>query len=379
MIYLDHAAGTPMVPAALAAMLPLCRENAANPSSTHAAGQAAARVLVAAREQLAALLECAPREVIFTSGGTEADNQALLTLAKSGEETGRKHLVVSAIEHPAVLRMAEWLQTQGFAVTYVRPGPDGVLCAQAFKEALRADTAGVSVMLANNEVGTLQPVAEIAALCRAHGVLCHTDAVQAAGQFPVSFGALGVDMLSLSAHKFGGAKGAGALLVRQDIQPAVLLRGGRQERGARAGTENLPAVAAMASALAASVEKQSETVPYVTALREQLIAGLERIHDARLSGHRSRRVPGIVHFCFAGAESEMLLLLLDAQGICASAGSACEAGALESSHVLRAMGMPEAWARGAVRFSIGTENTPEQIETTVRAAAYAAARLRGEV
>ncbi len=376
MIYADHAATAPLSPAALAAMLPLLQETCGNPSSTHAAGQAAARVLADARLRMAAALGCTGREVFFTSGGTEADGQALLTMAALGAAAGKKHLVSTAFEHPAVLRTLEHLEKHGFSVTLVTPQPDGVVREADVAAALREDTAGVSVMLANNEVGTLQPAAEIAALCRERQILCHTDAVQAAGQVPVNFDALGVDLLSLSAHKFGGPKGTGALLARRGIQPYALLRGGRQERGVRAGTENVPAIAGMAAALEEAVQGQQRRMQAVTALREQLIGGLETVPGARLTGSRTARVPGIVHFCFAGVESETLLVLLDEAGICASAGSACEAGALEPSHVLRSMAVPPKEAAGALRLSLGPENTPAEIETIIRTVRHTVARLR---
>lgn len=376
MIYADHAATAPLRPEALAAMLPLLGENFGNPSSTHSAGQAAARALAAARGEMAAALGCIAREITFTSGGTEADNQALRTAAALGAASGKRHLVVGAIEHPAVLRTLAALSEQGFAVTLVPPDAQGVVRAQAVAQALRPDTAAVSVMYANNETGTLQPAAEIAALCRARGVLCHTDAVQAAGQLPLSFAALDVDFLSLSAHKFGGPKGTGALIARRGITPVPLLYGGRQERGARAGTENTAAIAGMAAALTAACRALPQTVPALIALRERLIAGLSKLPAARLTGGGAPRAPGIVHFCFAGVESETLLLLLDEAGVCASAGSACEAGALEPSHVLRSMGVPEIWAHGAVRFSLGAENTPAEIDAIICAVREIVTRLR---
>ncbi|MCI2047841.1 MAG: cysteine desulfurase [Faecalibacterium sp.] len=365
-IYADHAATAPLRAAALAAMQPYFGADYGNPSSLHAAGARAAEAVRQARGTMAALLGCGAREVYFTSGGTEADNQALLSGAEWGAAHGRRHFVAAAFEHPAVLRTLNWLETKGFSVTRLPIPQSGILVPEAVAAALRPDTAMVSVMAVNNEIGTVQPTAEIGALCRARGVWFHTDAVQAAGQLPIDLQAWQADYLALSAHKFGGPKGVGALLARREAPLSPLLRGGSQQRGMRAGTENVPGIVGMAAALQQARRDMPQDAAAVCALRAQLIEGLSAIPGARLTGDVRRRAPGIVHFCFAGVESEPLLVLLDAAGICASAGSACSAGALEPSAVLQSMGIPPAWAAGALRLSLGIDNDKEQIEYIVQ-------------
>lgn len=376
MIYADHAATSPMSPAALQVYLQGARELWANPSSQYAPGQKAKAALERARDEIARCLGASPREILFTSGGSEADNQALETGARIGEKTGKKHLISTKIEHPAVLRTLEALKDRGFSVTLLEVDGLGRVDPANLEAALRPDTALVSVMLANNEVGTLEPVSEIGALCRSRGILCHTDAVQAVGQIPVNVEALQVDLLSLSGHKFGGPKGAGALYCRRGIQAAPLIRGGGQERGKRAGTEDVPGILAMAAALREAADRLAENRRRLTELRDRLTAGLLEIPGARLNGDPANRLPGNVHVSFRGVEGESLLVLLDEAGICASAGSACSSGSLEPSHVLQAMGVPEVYSRGSLRLTLGPENTREEVECLIREIKKAAQRLQ---
>lgn len=376
MIYLDHAATTPMSQTALDAYVRAAETLWANPSSIHSPGQRAKAALESARAEVARCLGAGPREILFTSGGSEADNQALETGARIGEKAGKKHLISTKIEHPAVLRSLEALADRGFSVTLLDVDGLGRVAPGAVEAALRPDTALVSVMLANNEVGTLEPVREIAALCRRRGVLCHTDAVQAVGQIPVSVEDLGVDLMSLSGHKFRGPKGVGALYCRRGIQAACLIHGGGQERGKRAGTENLPGISAMAAALKEAAARLEETRAYVEALRDRLTAGLLAIPGSRLNGDPQNRLPGNVHVSFRGVEGESLLLLLDEVGIAASAGSACSSGSLEPSHVLRAMGVPGEFAGGSLRLTLGPENTMDEVERTILEVKNAVSRLQ---
>lgn len=379
MIYVDHTATTALHPDVLAAMMPYLTEQYGNPGSLYRAGQQAAGAVLHAREQTARCLGCQPREVYFTSGGTEADNQALLTAADWGARQGKRHLVCSAIEHAAVLRTAEHLAQNGFTVSLVDADAAGVVRPEAVEAALRPDTCAVSVMMVNNETGIVQPVDKIAALCRARGVLFHTDAVQAAGHLPVDFAGAGFDLLSLSAHKFYGPKGVGALLCRSGLRPAPLLRGGGQERGVRAGTENVPGIVGLGAALERACTGMAETAARVAALRVRLTEGLLRIPGAVLTGGADApRAPGTVHICFEGLDRELLLVLLDCAGVCASAAATCSAGALERSHVLRSMGVSETLARGALRLSLGEENDKAQVDAIISAVRDAAARLRSE-
>lgn len=376
MIYADHAATTQVSPAALDAMLPYLRQTFGNPSSSHSAGMAAARGLFDARAQIADCVGCLAREVIFTSGGSEADNQALLTMARIGRETGKTHLVASAFEHPAILQTLKMLERYGFFVTLVAPDATGIVQPEQIAAAMQKQTVGVSVMLANNEIGTLQPVEEIARLCREQGVLCHCDAVQAVGHVPVSFQKLGVDLLSLSGHKFTGPKGVGALIAKQGLELEPVIRGGGQERGVRAGTENMPGIAGMAAALRFECDRLPEYMQKVTRLRDQLAEGVLGIPGAHLTGDFTRHTPGIVHLCMEGLESETMLYLLNEAGICASAGSACSAGALTPSHVLHSMGIADELARGALRFSLGAENTEAEVKEIVQTLRQICTRLR---
>ncbi|MBR2730759.1 MAG: cysteine desulfurase [Clostridia bacterium] len=375
-IYADNAASTRLSAAAKAAMLPCFDLVYANPSAPHAMGRAAAAALTDARAQIAAALGCDPAELYFNSGGTEADAQALRTAAILGAQSGKRHIISTAFEHHAVLRTLDLLGQEGFEIELLAVPENGVVTAPQVAAAIRPDTCLVSVMFANNEIGTLQPVAEIGAVCRAAGVLFHTDAAQAAGQTPIDVRTQQIDLLSLSAHKFHGPKGVGALYARKGLCPVPLLAGGGQERGARPGTENLPGIVGMAAALAEATACLNETAAALTERRDWLIAGLSEIPQAVLNGDAERRLPGNVNFSFAGIEGEALLLLLDARGICASAGAACTAGAPEPSHVLLAIGRSPALARGALRLTLSADVTDAEIEAILRAVRETVALLR---
>lgn len=374
MIYADNAATTKMSPVALAAMLPALEDNYGNPSSLHSVGQHAAELLQSARETMARCLNCKPREILFTSGGSEADNQALLSAAELGRLKGKKHIISTAFEHHAVLHSLKRLEKQGFEVTLLPVGHTGTVTAQQVKEAIRPDTCLVTVMYANNEIGSILPIEEIGAVCREAGVLFHTDAVQAVGHLPIDVKAQHIDMLSLSGHKFHGPKGVGALYVRQGVPITSLIEGGAQERGKRAGTENVPAIVGMAAALHEAMENLDRNAAYVTELRRTLEDKLSRIPESRINGDRALRLPGTLNMCFAGIEGESLLLLLDQAGIAASSGSACTSGSLDPSHVLLAIGVPVEVAHGSLRLSLSGENTPAQVahiaETVPRVVAY---------
>ena len=361
-VYADNAATTPVHAKAAEAMLACLKEEYGNPSSLHTVGQRAKELLDQARADVAACLGAGAREIYFTGGGSEADNQALLTGAMLGAKKGKTHLITTAFEHHAVLHAMKRLEKQGFTVTYLDVHEDGVVRPEDVAAALTEDTALVSVMLVNNEIGTLQPVAEIAKLCHEKGVLVHTDAVQAVGHIPVDVKALDVDMLSLSGHKFHAPKGVGALYCRKGIRPEILIEGGAQEFGRRGGTENLPGIVAMAAALKEATENLAREMDQVTALREKLIAGLETIPHSRLNGNRTLRCPGTVNFCFEGIEGESLLLLLDAKGVAASSGSACTSGSLDPSHVLLALGLPHEIAHGSLRLSLTADNTEAEVD-----------------
>ena len=361
-VYADNAATTPVHAKAAEAMLACLKEEYGNPSSLHTVGQRAKELLDQARADMAACLGAEAREIYFTGGGSEADNQALLTGAMLGAKKGKKHLITTAFEHHAVLHAMKRLEKLGFTVTYLDVHEDGVVRPEDVAAALTEDTALVSVMLVNNEIGTLQPVAEIAKLCHKKGVLVHTDAVQAVGHIPVDVKALDVDMLSLSGHKFHAPKGVGALYCRKGIRPEILIEGGAQEFGRRGGTENLPGIVAMAAALKETTENLDREMDQVTALREKLIAGLETIPHSRLNGSRTLRCPGTVNFCFEGIEGESLLLLLDAKGVAASSGSACTSGSLDPSHVLLALGLPHEIAHGSLRLSLTADNTEAEVD-----------------
>ena len=361
-VYADNAATTPVHAKAAEAMLACLQEEYGNPSSLHTVGQRAKELLDQARADVAACLGAGAREIYFTGGGSEADNQALLTGAMLGAKKGKTHLITTAFEQHAVLHAMKRLEKQGFTVTYLDVHEDGVVRPEDVAAALTEDTALVSVMLVNNEIGTLQPVAEIAKLCHEKGVLVHTDAVQAVGHIPVDVKALDVDMLSLSGHKFHAPKGVGALYCRKGIRPEILIEGGAQEFGRRGGTENLPGIVAMAAALKEATENLAREMDQVTALREKLIAGLETIPHSRLNGNRTLRCPGTVNFCFEGIEGESLLLLLDAKGVAASSGSACTSGSLDPSHVLLALGLPHEIAHGSLRLSLTADNTEAEVD-----------------
>ena len=361
-VYADNAATTAMSETALEAMLPCLREEYANPSSLHTPGQRAAEKLTEAREIFARHLGASPAEITFTSGGSESDNQALRSGAMLGLRKGKKHIISTKFEHHAVLHTLQALEKEGFAVTLLDIPPDGVVTAEQVREAIRPDTALVSVMFANNEIGTIQPIAQIAAVCREAGVLFHTDAVQAAGHLPIDVKELGVDMLSLSAHKFHGPKGVGVLYARRGVALTNVIYGGAQERGRRAGTENLPGIVGAAAAFEEACARMEENAQKMTALRDRLIRGLTAIPHTVLNGDAVRRLPGNVNVCFEGIEGESLLLMLDAKGIAASSGSACTSGSLDPSHVLLALGRPHEVAHGSLRLSLDVDNTPEEID-----------------
>lgn len=365
-IYADNAATTKMSRVAIEAMMPYMDRIYGNPSSLHSVGQRANEALCDARERIAKRLGCTPREITFTSGGSEADNQAILSAAAVGEKKGKKHIISTAFEHHAVLHTLEKLKKQGFEIELLDVGKVGNITAEQVRAAIRPDTCLVSVMYANNEIGSVLPIAEIGKVCREAGVIFHTDAVQAAGHLPINVATQNIDMLSLSAHKFHGPKGIGVLYCRKCIPLVSLIEGGAQERGKRAGTENLPAIMGMAAALDDACEHMAENSAKLTALRDRLIAGLSKIPHSVLNGDPVNRLPGNVHFCFEGIEGESLLLLLDAKGICASSGSACTSGSLDPSHVLLAIGHPHEIAHGSLRLSLCETNTDEDVDDMLR-------------
>ena len=375
-VYADNAATTQMSRAAIDAMLPYMETVYGNPSSLHSVGQQAAEALQNARERIAACLNALPREIYFTSGGSEADNQAILSAARLGARKGKKHIISTAFEHHAVLHTLKKLEKEGFEIELLPVGAIGTITAQQVKSALRADTCLVTVMYANNEIGSILPIAEIGEVCREAGVLFHTDAVQAAGHVPIDVQAQHIDMLSLSAHKFHGPKGIGVLYARQGVPLTSLIEGGAQERGKRAGTENLPAIIGMAAALEDACAHIDENARKVSALRDRLIAGLSKIPHSALNGDPVNRLPGNVSFCFEGIEGESLLLLLDAKGICASSGSACTSGSLDPSHVLLAIGRPHEVAHGSLRLSLCEWNTDEDVDRILAAVPEVVAYLR---
>ena len=377
MIYADNAATTKMSEAAVEAMTGAVRDAWGNPSSLYAHGQRAKEILEKAREDIAGIIGADPREIIFTSGGSEADNQAIRSAAENGRKAGKMHIVSSAFEHHAVLHTLDKLKKEGFDVTLLDVHSDGLVVPSEVEAAIRKDTCLVSIMYANNEIGTVQPVREIGEICRRLGVPFHTDAVQAIGHVPVNVKRDNADMLSASAHKFHGPKGVGFLYVKKGIRLTNLIEGGAQERGKRAGTENVPGIAAMAAALKEAAAGMSANSVRMTAARDMLIDGLKRIPHSALNGDAVRRLPGNVSFCFEGIEGESLLLLLDDKGICASSGSACTSGSLDPSHVLLAIGRVHDVAHGSLRLSIGEDITDSQVSYIIRSVRETVEYLRG--
>ena len=377
-VYADHAATTAVTDTALAAMLPHFTRDYGNPSSLYRFAQEGKTHLEEARAQVAACLNAKPEEVYFTSGGTEADNWALRgvteLMALKGKKTG--HIITTAIEHHAILHTAQWLEKRGYEVTYLPVDGDGLVDPAAVEGAIRPDTILISVMAANNEIGTIQPIAEIGAIARAHKVLFHTDAVQAVGHIPVDVEAWNVDLLSLSGHKFGGPKGIGALYMRKPLRLPALIQGGGQEKGRRSGTENVPGAVGMAAALKEAVDHLPEESARLAALRDKLIAGLSKLPYTRLTGHPAKRLPGTASFVFEGVEGEALLLHLDAKGICASSGSACSSASLDPSHVLLSIGLPHAIAHGSLRLSLGSDNTEADVDYILKEVPAVVAYLR---
>lgn len=375
-IYADNAATTKMSDVAVKAMLAYLQEIYANASSVHLLGQRSAAALFGARQQVAQVLNCAPKEVFFTSGGSETDNQALISAAALGKKQGKCHIVSTAMEHHAILHTLEALQAEGFTVTLLRPQADGIVTATQVAEAITDTTCLVSVMYANNETGAIQPIREIGALCRKRGVLFHTDAVQAAGHLAIDVQRDNIDMLSLSAHKFHGPKGIGLLFAKSNLQLTSLIRGGGQERGKRAGTENLPGIIGLTAALKDAQKHMQENTAYITGLRDALRNGLDKIDGAGFNGSREHCLPGTVNYSFQGVNGETLLSLLSNEGICCSSGSACSAGSLEPSHVLLALGLSHETAQSALRFSLCEYNTMDEVQTIITKVTEAVNRLR---
>ena len=376
-IYADNAATTKISQTAMKAMISAMENSYGNPSSIHQIGMAANDALQTAREQIARCLGCMPKEIFFTSGGTESDNQAIMSAAMLGAKQNKRHIISTAFEHHAVLHTLRRLKEQGFEIQLLDVGAEGNITAAQVEEAIRPDTCLVTVMFANNEIGAVLPIAEIGEACRAHGVLFHTDAVQAAGHIPVNVKKQNIDMLSLSAHKFHGPRGIGALYVKRGIELTSLMEGGGQERGKRPGTENLPAIMGMAAALKEECTLMEQNEAKVTAMRDRLIQGLSQIPYSILNGSREKRLPGNVNFCFEGVSGESLLLLLDSRGICASSGSACASGALDPSHVLLSLGLAPEIAQGSLRISLDISNTEEEIDYMLEVIPQVVEQLRG--
>ena len=376
-IYADNAATTKISQTAMKAMISAMENSYGNPSSIHQIGMAANDALQTAREQIARCLGCMPKEIFFTSGGTESDNQAIVSAAMLGAKQNKRHIISTAFEHHAVLHTLRRLKEQGFEIQLLDVGAEGNITAAQVEEAIRPDTCLVTVMFANNEIGSVLPIAEIGDVCRAHGVLFHTDAVQAAGHIPVNVKKQNIDMLSLSAHKFHGPRGIGALYVKRGIELTSLMEGGGQERGKRPGTENLPAIMGMAAALKEECTLMEQNEAKVIAMRDRLIQGLSQIPYSILNGSREKRLPGNVNFCFEGVSGESLLLLLDSRGICASSGSACASGALDPSHVLLSLGLAPEIAQGSLRISLDISNTEEEIDYMLEVIPQVVEQLRG--
>ena len=375
-VYADNAATTRPSKKAIEVFEKVLEEDYGNPSSLHTLGQKAKVILENARDEIAKTINADPKEIYFTSGGSEADNQAIRTAAYLGNTKGKNHIISTKFEHHAVLHTLNALKKEGFEITLVDVNKNGIVKPEDIEKAITDKTCLVTVMTANNEIGTIQPIEEIAKICKEKGVLFHTDAVQAIGHIPIDVKAIGCDMLSASGHKFHSPKGVGFLYVRKGIILKNLIEGGAQERNKRAGTENLPAIASMAAALTESVEKMNENTAKVTALREKLINGLTGIERSRLNGDRENRLPGTVNMCFEGIEGESLLLLLDSKGICASSGSACTSGSLEPSHVLLSIGVPVEIAHGSLRLSLGEYNTEQEVEHIIKSVPEVVSYLR---
>ncbi len=375
-IYADNAATTKMSEAAISVMTDCMQNWYGNPSSLYTIGQKAKEKLEEAREEIAQIINAAPREIIFTSGGSESDNQAILTAAINGRKKGKNHIISSAFEHHAVLHTLKKLKKNGFEITLLPVHENGIVDISELEAAICDDTCLVTIMTANNEIGTIQPIAEIGEICRKHNVVFHTDAVQAVGHLPIDVKAQNIDMLSASAHKFHGPKGVGFLYVRKGIIVHNLIEGGAQERGKRAGTENLPGILAMSAALKDSVSKMDENIVHMTKIRDYLIEGLSEIPHCALNGDAGKRLPGNVNFSFEGIEGESILILLDRRGISASSGSACTSGALDPSHVLLAIGRIHDVAHGSLRLSIGEDMTIEQADYIIENVKEIVAYLR---
>ncbi len=376
-IYVDNAATTKVSETAITAMLPYFNQVYGNPSSLHSAGQLAADSLLIARETVANILGCSPKEIIFTSGGSEANNQALLSAAEIGKKKNKKHIISSTIEHHSILHTLEKLKKQGFEITLLNAHKNGIIHPDELIASIRPDTIFVTIMYANNEIGSIQPIAELGKICQEHGILFHTDAVQAAGHIKIHVKKENIDMLSLSAHKFHGPKGIGILYAKHGIPLTNLIEGGAQERGKRAGTENLPAIIGMAAALQEAAEHMDKTAAKLIPLRDRLIEGLTEIPHTVLNGDPIQRLPNNIHVCFEGIEGESLLLLLNNKGIYASSGSACTSGSLDPSHVLLAIGQPHEIAHGSLRLSLSEENTIEEVESIIKITKESVTYLRG--
>ncbi len=375
-VYADNAATTSVSKTALDAMLPYLTTEYGNPSSLYAFAQRATEALAEARRQVAACIGAEPKEIYFTSGGSEADNQAIFSAARLGAKKGRRHIISTKFEHHAVLHALNRLEKEGYEVTLLDVHEDGVVRPEELAAAIREDTCLVTVMFANNEIGTVQPIKEIGAICRERGVPFHTDAVQAAGHMPIDVKAMNIDMLSLSGHKFHAPKGVGVLYAAKNIPVFSLIEGGAQERGKRGGTENMAGIVALAAALKESVDNMEENDRKIIPMRDRLFAELSKIPHSRINGSLERHVPGTVNMCFEGIEGESLLLMLDANGICASSGSACTSGSLDPSHVLLSLGLPHEVAHGSLRLSIGEYNTMEEIDHIIEVVPRVVAYLR---
>ena len=375
-IYADNAATTKMSRTAIDTMLKYMEDTYGNPSSLYMIGQEAKEALEEARETVAKVINAEPREILFTSGGSEADNQAIISAAAIGAKKGKKHIISSAFEHHAVLHTLAKLEKEGYEVTLVDVHEDGLVRPEEVEAAIKDDTCLVTIMMANNEIGTIQPIREIGAICRKHGVLFHTDAVQAVGHVPIDVKADNIDMLSASAHKFHGPKGTGFLYTKKGIVLTNVIEGGAQERGKRAGTENVPGIMAMAAALKEAADKMEQTSPYIKGMRDRLIAGLKAIPHSAINGDEEHRLPSNANFCFEGIEGESLLLLLDQKGISASSGSACTSGSLDPSHVLLAIGRVHDVAHGSLRLSLGEDITEEQVDYIIRSVGEVVEYLR---